>query len=91
MPSKAIDEGLLARIRNYVSNDINSRIIVPDEEKVKPEDIFILSFVRVLNNWQADATAQKDAAGYYQLTHDGTSGITIAKIYLKHATHPAII
>lgn len=90
MVSKAIDEGLLRRIQKYVANDINSRT-PPEEVKIKSEDVFVLSFSRVLNNWKAFATTDLVDAGHYDLVHDGLSGVTIANVYRKHSVQQAII
>lgn len=94
MVSKAIDEGLVRRIQRYVANDINSKIVMGSMEKhleVKPEDIYIVSFERILNNWTALATAEEGMAGFYRLVHDGTHEMTIVTIYLQQGLQQAII
>lgn len=94
MVSKAIDEGLLLLIQTYVANDINKKIVMEGRDaawKVAPQDVYILSFTRILNNWQATATAEADASGFYQLTHDGGLNKTLVKIYLQQFAQEAII
>jgi hypothetical protein len=91
MVSKAIQEGLIERIQNYVSNDINSKIVMQDEDevwKVSPEEVYIVSFTRVLTNWRAYATAERKGAGYYELVHDGLTNKTIVNIFIKHTSNP---
>lgn len=87
MVSKAIDTGLIERIQNYVANDINSKIVMTgsDEKmKVQPSDVYVLSFERILNNWQAIATAEADISSFYKIVHDGDHDQTIVTIYLIH-------
>lgn len=94
MVSQAIDEGLLHRIQRYVADDINSRIPMEGTDakfKLRPADIYILSFERVLNSWKAVATAQLDVPSYYEIVHDGGRNTTLVNIYMKYATNPAII
>ena len=94
MPESPMDVGLINRIRHYVANDINSKIPLEGSDaiyRVKPEEIYVLSFVRVLNNWQATVTAEHDIASFYKLVYDGTNDQVIVTVYLLHATFEAIV
>lgn len=99
MVSKAIDEGLLVRIQTFVASDINHRraaVLTGDEDEQKPElvlpeNVYILGFARILNNWQAIATVDDKRVGFYQITHEGTLNQTIACIYQKELTFEAIV
>lgn len=88
MVSKAIDEGLLKRIQAYVANDINSKIVMQHEDdlehEISTDQVFILSFERILNNWTATATAETEVSSFYKLVHDGTNNLTIVTIYMIH-------
>lgn len=87
MVSKAIDAGLIERIQNYVANDINSKIVMTgsdEKHKVQPEDVYILDFTRILNNWQTIATAEADISSFYKIVHDGDHDQTIVTIYIVH-------
>lgn len=95
MVSKAISVGLIERIQNYVANDINSKLVMAgsDEKlKIKPEDVYILDFTRVLNTWQATATAEEGVGSFYKIVHDGDTEQTIVTIYIIHGyPFPGII
>lgn len=90
MVAKAIDEGLLARIQNYVSVDLN-RHRKDELPLVKGSDVFILSFARILNSWKATANSPLEPNVYYQIIHDGSTSGTIAKVYTQIASKSAII
>lgn len=94
MVTKAIDEGLLRRIQNYVAVDVNSKLL-PNEEPILPQDVYITLFSRVLNNWKAFVAIEQTLSGgealVYEIVHDGLSGLTLAKVFRLHSTQEAII
>lgn len=92
MVSKAIDEGLLSRIQQYVANDLNSRI-PPDstEDRVRPANVYVIRFTRVLGNWEAVAVAHIFPEIFYEISHDGVTDTNIANVFTKRTTQPAII
>jgi hypothetical protein len=89
MVTQAINEDLLRRIQNYVTTDVNSKR-EPDAH-VKPEDVYILSFTRVLNNWKALVVIMSDNELHYDIVHDGTQNVTLVTVYEKRTTQSAII
>lgn len=94
MVSQAIDEGLVSRIQNYVANDINSKFPIDDTRGryVRPRDISVVYFVRVLENWKAYATTSEvPGVGRYELIHDGTSNKTLVNVFPEPTTQQAII
>lgn len=95
MVSQSIDEGLLFRIQAYVATDINRRravdILEGKAKTIQPEEVYILSFSRILNNWQAVAGIEDTSVGFYQISHDGSTGQTIAAVYHKETSTEAII
>ena len=94
MVSQAIDEGLVSRIQNYVANDINSKFPIDDTRgrHVRPRDISVVYFVRVLENWKAYATTSAvPGVGRYELIHDGTSNKTLVNVFPEPTTQQAII
>lgn len=93
MVSKAIDSGLIERIRAYVSNDINSKL-PPDigpQAKIDATDVYVVQFTRVLNNWQALCSVEEAMNCFYALTHDGDHSKTIVRVFSLRSTHEAII
>lgn len=94
MVTRAIDEGLLRRIQNYVAVDINSKLPT-SEDKILPEDVSITLFSRVLNSWKAFASTEKPLPGgeilVYELVHDALTDRTLAKVFRLNSTQEAII
>lgn len=95
MVSQALADGLLNRIQKYVARDMNKRIPMEGSDKeyeVKPEDIFINSFARIQNNWQAVVSARGVSSGYYVITHNGSLNISTVYIFVQATPpHEAII
>lgn len=93
MVSKAIDEGLLERIQSYVSNDINSKLPpgIDEKHKTKSNQVYIVQFSRILNNWQALCSVEEEVNCYYALTHDGDSEKTIVRVFALRSLHEAVI
>lgn len=93
--SQALADGLLNRIQNYVARDINKRIPMEGSDaefQVKPDDIFINSFSRIQNNWQAVVSARGVNSGYYVLSHNGSLNVTTVYIFVQATpAHEAII
>lgn len=95
MVSRAISEGLIARIQKYVANDLNSKIPVAekgDQNKlVDPERVYILAFSRLLTSWSAVAVSHLKPELFYEIVHDGTANVTLVNVYQKKTTQQAII
>lgn len=91
MVSKALNEGLLARIQNYVTNDANSKFPQDSGAYISQEEVSIITFHRVLNNWRAVAVVEGEKDVFYELVHDGSLGKTIANVYSRRMTQPAVI
>lgn len=92
MVSKAVTEGLITRIQYYVATDINSKHAKGSgEPKIRPEDVFVLRFNRILNSWEALATCPLRPEIYYEIVHEGVSGTSLVNIYQKRSTQPAIL
>lgn len=96
MVTRAISEGLITRIQNYIATDLNSKI-PPAEEgqaeppQVNPENVYVLSFTRVLASWSAWAVSHLYPECFYEVIHNGTTNVTIVNVYNKKTTQQAII
>ena len=92
MVSKAIDENLIDRLQRFVANDINHKILPIDPaDPVLPEDIFVISFERVLNNWVAICTNQMEVESFYKIVYDGERNQTIVTTYNIVMTFEAVL
>ena len=92
MVSKAIDENLITRLQRFVANDINSKILPIDPDNpVLPEDIFVISFERILNNWKAICTNQMEIESFYKIVFDGERNQTIVTTYNVVMTFEAVL
>lgn len=93
MVSKAINEGLLARIQAYVATDMNSKLSpdMDDSHKVDPKQVHVVQFSRILNNWQALCAVEEELNSYYALTHDGDSNTTLIRVFGLRSVHEAIV
>ena len=92
MVSKAIDENLIDRLQRFVANDINSKILPIDPDNpVLPEDVFVISFERVLNNWIAICTNQMEVESFYKIVYDGERNQTIVTTYNVVMTFEAVL
>jgi hypothetical protein len=82
---------LLERVRNYVLNDVNSK--VPPEQKLDliPTDILIYSFTRMNNDWKAFIQVPVGAGVYYEITYNSLQNVAIVNVYEKVSTQEAII
>ena len=92
MVSKAIDENLIDRLRRFVANDINGKILpIDSDDPVLPEDIFVISFERILNNWMAICTNQMEVESFYKIVFDGERNQTIVTTYNVVMTFEAVL
>lgn len=100
MEQDPIGGNLLERIRSYVAKDINSKIpsdVVENETIliVKPNDVYVVFFTRVLNNWRALAGAAQGTNPqlntYYLITYDGEIKRTIVQVFNNPLTVEAIL
>lgn len=96
MVSRAVDEGLVERIQRYVANDLNSKIPPTEpgqksEPRVDPDHVYVLAFSRILDSWSAWAVSHLQPDCYYEIVHNGSTGVTLVNVYHKKTTQPAII
>ena len=92
MVSKAIDENLIDRLQRFVANDINGKFLPLDPDvRVLPEDIFVVSFERILNNWVAICTNQMEIESFYKIVFDGERNQTIVTTYNVVMTFEAVL
>jgi hypothetical protein len=96
MDKNPLGQNLLDRIRKYVANDINSKIPTDVLESqtvilTQPDDVYVIFFNRVLNNWRAMASAGSTEPVYYMITYDGYNNKTIVNVFSNPFTHEAVI
>lgn len=91
MVAHAIQKDLLARIQNFVANDVNRRQRRSEPSLVRLDDVYLLSFVRIFNTWQAYATVENVEAGIYQISYDNDVDKTICLLYHKGEMFEAIL
>ena len=92
MVSKAVEENLIDRLQRFVANDINRKVLPIDlNYPVLPEDVFVISFERILNNWVAICTNQMEIESFYKIVYDGERNQTIATTYNIGTTFEAVL
>lgn len=59
-----------------------------EEKYLKPEELYIVWFVKALRNWKALISTSIEGDGlYFEVTHDGSKLETYVDIYKKQANH----
>ena len=92
MVSKAVEENLIDRLQRFVANDINRKVLPIDlNYPVLPEDVFVISFERILNNWVAICTNQMEIESFYKIVYDGERNQTIVTTYNIGTTFEAVL
>lgn len=91
MVSKALKNDLFERISKYIANDVNRLgLLAIGEPPMRPSDVYIIGFQRVVNNWKVFAKVPIDI--YYEITHDSETDKTFVKRYtMTSTTSEAII
>lgn len=86
------DDDLFDRIKAYVANDLNSKVPAKNNPPlIDVNDVYIIAFTRVTNNWRCLASSYQADNIFYELVHDANSGATISKVSKLVQTTPAII
>jgi len=83
-------EALLGRVRAFVVKDLNAQVPEGslDRRPFRPNDIRILSFNRIFNNWRVIVYTHTEKELMYEIAHDGMNGQTHATLYSSHEDDP---
>lgn len=84
-------EAILFRVQRFVASDINSHFKELVSIQVKPTDVYVLYFHRVLNHWKTVVSTYALEGIYYEITYDGGLDVAIANVYTRRRSTPAVI
>lgn len=74
----------MTRAKQLVVDYFNSHVDATDGKKLTMEDVFIVWFSKILQNWKAlVSTTVSDGMYYYEITHNGDKKETYLDVYKK--------
>ena len=71
------------RAKEIVADYFNSHVDVTDHKKITVNDVFVVWFVKALQNWKALVSTNISDGMYYEVTHNGDKGETYVDVYKK--------
>ena len=71
------------RAKQIVLNYFNSRVDVTDNFHLTLEDIYVVWFCKVLQNWKVLVSTTISDGMYYEVTYNGDTNETYVDVYKK--------
>lgn len=71
------------KAKQLVIDEVNSSRKPEDPEFLRPENVYVVWFVKVLQNWKALVSTDKPSSSYFELTHNGDKGETYVDHYVR--------
>ena len=71
------------RAKQIVLNYFNSRVDVTDNFHITLEDIYVVWFCKVLQNWKVLVSTTISDGMYYEVTYNGDTNETYVDVYKK--------
>jgi hypothetical protein len=79
-PAVSRQERALIFVQEYIEAGLRER-----DDKPAEYDVFIVSFTKILQNWQAIVGSTLPNGEYYEVTYDGDKKKIYLDVYIKHA------
>ena len=77
------NEAMLKKAKRLVVNYYNSRVERTDDFEITEEDVFIVWFCKILQNWKALVSTTVSDGMYYEITYNGDKQETYLDAYKK--------
>ena len=77
------NEAMMTRAKQLVVEYFNAHVDATDGKKLTMEDVFIVWFIKTLQNWKALVSTTVSDGMYYEITHNGDKGETYLDAYKK--------
>lgn len=71
------------RAKQIILNYFNSRVDVTDNVHITLEDIYVVWFCKVLQNWKVLVSTTIPDGMYYEVTYNGDTNETYVDVYKK--------
>lgn len=71
------------RAKQLVIDEVNCNLHPTDPEFLRPENVYVVWFSKVLQNWKAMVSTDKPSSSYFELTHNGDKGETYVDHYAR--------
>lgn len=69
--------------KKLVVDYFNSHTDKTDQKQIGPDDVYIVWWAKVLQNWKALVSTTVPDCMYYEVTHNGDKGETYVDVYKK--------
>ena len=77
------NDAMLKRAKELVVNYFNDHVEITDNKKITEDDVFVVWFCKILQNWKALVSTTVSDGMYYEVTHNGDKGETYLDAYKK--------
>lgn len=71
------------KARRIVMNYFNDHVDVTDEKKLTMDDVFVVWFSKILQNWKCLVSTTVSDGMYYEVTHNGDKNENYVDVYKK--------
>lgn len=82
-PFKSSGGDIPTRAKSLVLNYIIENSPASEQDILLETEVFVVWFVKVLQNWKALVSTSTPDGKYYEITHDGENAATYVDIYQK--------
>ena len=69
--------------KKLIADYFNSHVDVTDGKRITADDVYIVWFCKMLQNWKAMVSTNISDGMYYEVTHNGDKGETYVDVYKK--------
>ena len=77
------NDAMFKRAKEVVVNYFNDHVEKTDNKKITEDDVFVVWFCKILQNWKALVSTTVSDGMYYEVTHNGDKGETYLDAYKK--------